>query len=119
VVDLYGSSEQPERWFLYDGSGTVLTWPFLDGDNFPDGMLDALGRLAVDKIREGPVLLHCQAGLSRSASAAYALLRAYGGLSHAEALRRVKVMPEFPRSVTLASAREWVEKKAAKRRRRR
>lgn len=118
VVDLYGLSERPERHFLYDGTHSLLTWPFLDGDTFPEGLLDTVGRLVHQRRPHGPILLHCQAGLSRSASCAYAMMRGLGRMSHAEALRRVQegtgYEDEFPRTQTLASARKWAKKRISR-----
>ncbi len=115
VVDWYGCSERyPNR--VRDTSKRTLCLPFLDGAEFPPGALDkALKVLAVAR-RQGPVLVACQAGLSRSASATYGLMRRIGRLPHAEALRRVRVpdCPEFPRTATLASARAWAERRGVK-----
>jgi hypothetical protein len=108
VVDWYGSSKQyPSR--VKRTAKKLLSLPFLDGDAFPEGALDTLARRVQAARRQGPVLVHCQAGLSRSASSAYALLRKLSRVPHEEALRRVKVMAGFPRKETLGSARRWVE----------
>ena len=111
VIDWYGSSERwPSR--TRDTAKRVLSIPFLDGDVFPPKALDTmLARVQAARHR-GPTLIHCQAGLSRSASAAYGFLRRVGRLPHKEALRRVQADPEFPRATTLASARVWAERKA-------
>jgi len=108
VVDLYGSSRDTTKWVLYWGSDEVMAIPFDDGDGFPDGALDRIGAAVMEAIQSGPVLIHCQAGLSRSASAAYAMLRTLYGLNDREAASRVKIMPAFPRKKTLQSARDWV-----------
>lgn len=113
VVDLYGSSlEEPGREAIYHRADCLLHWPFLDGDYFPTGALDAVTRIVKLGRTRGPVLIHCQAGLSRSASAAYAMLRTQDKLGHADALARIKVPreSEFPRKETLASAQTWVLK---------
>ena len=108
VVDWYGSSRQyPSR--VMKTAKKVLSIPFLDGDVFPKGALDRMAKHVQAARRRGPVLIHCQAGLSRSASAAYALLRRISRLPHAEARRRVRVIAGFPRVTTLASARKWAE----------
>jgi hypothetical protein len=108
VVDWYGSSKQyPSR--VRSTAKKLLSLPFLDGDAFPPKALDTLVRRVQTARRRGPVLVHCQAGLSRSASSAYALLRRLSRLPHEEALRRVKVLPQYPRKETLGSARRWVE----------
>lgn len=111
VVDWYGSSEQyPNR--TVDTAKRVLVIPFLDGDVFPPKALDTVLARVQAARRRGPTLIHCHAGLSRSASAAYGFLRRLGRLPHKEALRRVKADPEFPRATTLASARIWAERRA-------
>ena len=63
-----------------------------------------------------PVLIQCYAGLSRSASLAYAVLRVVDGLDHDAALARVAHAVEhsdrtarFPHPVTLASAQAWCD----------
>lgn len=109
VVDWYGTSGRyPSR--TRDTARYVLSIPFLDGDVFPAKALDrVLARVQAAR-RRGPTLIHCQAGLSRSASAAYGFLRRLGRLPHKEALRRVRTeYVEFPRTTTLASARAWAE----------
>lgn len=66
------------------------------------------------EVADAPVVLvQCQAGLSRSASVGYALLRSRG-VAHAEALRRVSLRIEhasyveaWPRRVTLESCVAW------------
>lgn len=108
VVDWYGSSGRwPSR--TKGTAKAVLSIPFLDGDVFPPGALDRVLRRVRTAKKRGPVLIHCFAGLSRSASATYALLRRLSRLPHREALRRVKVTPEYPMPATLASARAWAE----------
>lgn len=82
--------------------------PFSDGDAFPEGLLDAVYELY--RTAEGPMLVHCAMGLSRSPSAVYALLRRRHGLTHDAALDRVRTpgYRSFPLANTLASARAWV-----------
>lgn len=101
VVSFTGTSRAPEGM-------PRLHRPFEDGDNFPPGALDDLLGFYRSTRARGPLLIHCQAGLSRSASAAYALLR-ISGLTHPEALARVQVpgLERFPMARTLASARTW------------
>jgi len=107
VVDLYGSSgwmavHPVAEWADYLGI------PFSDGAAFPEGALDRIYEAVLDHMPRGPVLIHCQAGLSRSASAAYAVIRQLYKLSHDQALARVKIYERWPLSETLRSAREWV-----------
>lgn len=86
--------------------------PFDDGGAFPAGALDAAWTAWQEaEVEGGDTLLHCQAGLSRSASAAYALLRRGYRLRHGVALARV-VTPatddQYPMKETLRSAADWV-----------
>lgn len=118
VVDLYGSSSEAANKPLYAGVGELLQRPFYDGANFPKGTLDDILGLVVRHVGKGPILLHCQAGLSRSASAAYAMM-CLVGTPHREALRRVKVEKGFPRAETLKSARRWVATRKPKQQKRR
>ena len=89
----------------------VLREPVQDGKPFPPGVLDRVVAFVDEALRRGhPVLVQCAAGRSRSASAAYAILRALYGLSDAEALRRVETVHmgfRWPRRATLESARRW------------
>jgi protein-tyrosine phosphatase len=112
VVNFYGHGAIPR-------TEKLLSLPFIDGDSFPEGALDTAYEAVYDALcQRKPVLLHCQAGLSRSASAAYAMLRSIYGLSHEEAHARIHTTTEmeagpkkwvyhWPRTKTLASAREW------------
>lgn len=108
VVDFYGSSAGALRAGWYQGAA-LLRWPFDDGDDFPEGALDTVYGFVLGHLGRGPVLFHCQAGLSRSASAAYAMMRRIDGLGHEAALARVRTAdPRFPMSRTLDDARAWV-----------
>jgi len=120
AIDLFGSPNGSERTRLdvrrdaaFGGVPVTLRWPFLDGQVIPPGCLEASYVVFRMAERHGSVLVSCQAGLSRSASVAYGLLRRGFGLDHAEALRRVSVTtePGFPREETLASARAWARKR--------
>jgi hypothetical protein len=118
VVDLYGSRLPVDTQYL-------LRWPMFDGDPVSSTLLDA-AVLLVRKIRDGrqgPVLVHCQAGLSRSPSVAYGLLRRLDGLTHQEALHRVLVdtpgwgkLQGFPVPQTLASVKTWASRGSSARR---
>jgi hypothetical protein len=135
IVDLYGSSTQrtgrqgrriipldpimpPGVRQAYAKARIVHRIPFEDGDPFPPGYLQAILWTVCPALQaKKRVLIHCQAGLSRSASAAYAALRVCDFirsgsiLPHKEALRRVQVgkNPQWPKTVTLESARSLVE----------
>jgi hypothetical protein len=115
VIDLYGTSGEPARAQSYDGvirAPILLRWPFDDGIAIPFAVFDAVLPLVAGNIRSGPVLIHCQAGLSRSASVAYALLRTIGGLTPKQALSRVYAVKGFPRKPTLASAEKWAKNRS-------
>jgi len=61
----------------------------------------------------GAVLVSCAAGVSRSASVAYALLRVVRELPHDEAFERVVCSGGRPRPETLASAERWAAHRLA------
>jgi hypothetical protein len=82
---------------------------FGDGGDFPPGSLDAT--LEILRAAQGPVLIHCAAGLSRSVSAAYAMLVAHYGLDRARAMALVKAHPRFPVESTLRSAELWLRRR--------
>lgn len=105
VVDLCGA--EPE---LHQGVSKLIVAAFDDATPIPDGYLNDIA-LAVPEYRaKGPVLIQCAAGLSRSASVAYALLRFLDDLSHDEARARVQTpgVTDWPHPTVLGSARKWV-----------
>lgn len=113
VIDLYGESAAASHSKMYRKVDNLVRWPFYDGDEFPQGLLDMVAQVirTRDKEDEGPILIHCQAGLSRSASAAYAMLRHFDEMSHEDAHARVSEDPEaWPMPDTLFSARKWAWK---------
>jgi len=113
IVDLVASSKR-HGW--YPKNVPILSTHFSDGDPFPGGFLRTAYPQVVSAMKRGPVLVHCVAGLSRSTSMAYAVMRKRWGLSHEEALHRVQV-PGFkgkpgdsgvyPLRRTLRSAQRW------------
>lgn len=114
VVDLYGVPlEEGQHDHRYRTAERLLHVPFIDGDAFPRGWLGAVLSAVGAARKQGDVLVHCQAGLSRSASAAYAVLRLVDKLSHADAYARIKTDEKsrsWPRTETLASARRFVDR---------
>jgi predicted protein tyrosine phosphatase len=113
IIDFYGhapSSVQP----AYKSAKRYLKLPFEDGSVFPHGALDQawIAWQAADA-EGGETLLHCQAGLSRSASAAYAFLRRRHLMLPYPALKRV-VVPgyegQYPMDRTIQSAEAWAAK---------
>jgi len=114
IIDFYGT-RSPIVGAHQRRAQKLLRLPFNDGDAFPAGALDATWdawQMADAEHRN--TLIHCHAGLSRSASAAYAMIRKRHGLSHAQALARV-VTPftahQFPLRTTLTSADAWTRQR--------
>lgn len=89
--------------------------PLEDGQPIPDAVLDGLTDYARRSLARGrTVLVQCFAGLSRSASVAYAILRSVYGLPDHEALRRIETTAagvRWPRRETIESARRWAHKR--------
>mgnify|MGYP006273984219 CR=1 FL=1 len=110
IIDFYGHAP----WIVqleYPKAKRYVRIPFEDGNAFPKGALDAAwDAWQLAELDGGETLIHCQAGLSRSASAAYALLRKRFGMGTTEALSRV-VTPitahQYPLKETLRSAADW------------
>jgi len=104
VIRLATASSTPRVVALVD-------LPVEDGEPIPDHVIEAAVLHARDIRAAGlPLLLACYAGLSRSASIAYAVLRDMG-VTHAEALRRVRssaALRQWPHPVTLDSVVRWV-----------
>jgi len=109
VIDMCGGVD--ERPDYYHRAARVLSAPFEDGTPIPDGFLDRIvPEVGTALVQGEKVLVHCAAGLSRSASTVYAILREHFHLDHDEALRRVQTpgVWEYPHPVVLDSARAWV-----------
>lgn len=114
VIDLCGSSRsgsyersRPDIRAGYRRARQVIILPFEDGDPVPVETLDTAWKAY--KAANGPVLVHCAAGYSRSASVGYALLRRrFKSLTHADAHAIVRVKDPYPLQPTLQSARAWV-----------
>lgn len=110
AVDFDGLSLDEDNRAAYPAGTRVEVLRFVDGRSFPPGHLDRALVLVGEHRARGPILFHCAAGLSRSPSAAYAMLRVAYGLPHEEALRRVQAPngEGYPLPRTLNSAIEWV-----------
>lgn len=114
ILDFCGTSRNPSSLNFcipevahgYRRARVLKVLPFVDGQPFPKGALDVTWEAV--KASRGVVLLHCARGLSRSASAAYAVLRRGFGLSHEEAHYTIRVTSAYPVEETLRSARAWV-----------
>lgn len=110
VVDFDGLSQDADNRDCYPTTARVEVLRFTDGRSFPPGHLDRALVLLNEYRERGPILFHCAAGMSRSPSAAYAMLRVAYELPHEEALRRIQVPngDGYPLPRTLNSAIEWV-----------
>jgi len=111
VVDLYGTWTKGDKE-RYRRARRVISAPFQDGTPIPAGFLDRILQEVLTARPLGPVLVHCQAGFSRSPSVAYALLRVMDGLDPHTALARARMpeTPEYPMPRTLAAARQWADR---------
>lgn len=118
VIDFDGASKQDGNESFYP-PGTLHCLRFPDGRPFPPLYLDRTLEL-FDQARaqepERPVLFHCAAGMSRSPSAAYAILRVRYGVDHGEALLRVRLDGDasYPMPRTLDGAVAWAEEQLHK-----
>lgn len=101
------------------GHASVLTELFEDRTAVAPDVFERVIAFARACRSTRPVLFQCYAGLSRSATLAYVVLRVVDGLDHNDALRRVAHAVEhydrtmrWPHPVTLASARAWCDERA-------
>lgn len=107
VIDLMGASGGLAARAYEDCAG-LLRLPVEDCVHLEDSVFEACVGFVDLYRRSGPVLIHCMAGLNRSASVGYAALRMLHGYRHDKALSRVRAQEGFPLSATLDSARAWV-----------
>ncbi len=107
VIDCHGYRHERDREIRYGQLPRVLRYGFDDGDRVPEALLAAAE--ALYRAAQGPLLVSCAAGASRSASVAYALLRVVRGYSDEGALARVRLPGGGPAPVTLASAERWAQ----------
>lgn len=113
IVDLCGQWQVDRRPYPF---GTpVLSFRLEDGEPIPDKVFEQVYDRSRPLLKKADrVLLHCAAGLSRSASMAYALLRVGKRMSHEEAMQRVltpvAIERGYPMPMTLESARSWAER---------
>lgn len=96
--------------------GPTLRATFDDGTAIPDDVLNVAVVFARAWRNNLPVMVQCYAGLSRSASVAYAIMRRVDRLTHADAFARVAHTVEhndrttrWPHHYTIASARAWCD----------
>lgn len=113
AIDLHGGRhmEAFRREPAFGDLDRFLRAAFEDGFPVPDGVLDAAAAFA--RRRQGPLLVCCAAGVSRSATVAYAILRAEGRAGHDAALRAVSCANGRPLPATLRSAEVWADALAA------
>lgn len=109
AVDLHGArhGESFRREPAFGDLSRFLRASFDDGMPVPEGVLDAV--VAFVRHRAGPVLITCAAGVSRSATVAYAVTRAELGVGHDVALAMCSCSGGRPLPVTLRSAQRWAE----------
>jgi len=100
VIDLAGQDDPSYKKFR-----KVLHWTFTDGLPVPEPLLDAVWDLL--QKAQGPVLIHCAEGRSRSVSVAYAMLRRQGQ-DHEAAYAAVCSTHGPPVPTTFNSVHEWV-----------
>lgn len=119
VLDLHGPDrhwpEREARLGALAQHGPVLRMTFADATPIDAGVFSMARAVYRARRAQGPVLVCCFAGRSRSASVAAALLALEGGLAWDEAVRRVSLydtrgkLLHAPHPVSLESARTWVQ----------
>lgn len=83
-----------------------ISAPIEDGVEVPEDVLEMSWQMYR---KYGSILIHCKAGLSRSATVAYAILLK-SGFSNSEALRMVKIKKNYPFENMIIGATEWAFK---------
>ncbi len=91
---------------------------FEDFKAVPRSLIESVVSFAGASRGHRPILLQCYAGLNRSASMAYAVLRMVYGMPHASAVAAIAHTVEkhdrterFPNDVTLGSVVEWCDER--------
>lgn len=117
VVDLCGALRtEPMGRERYPASAELISVRLEDGQPIPDAVFDKVyNRARLALLARERVLIHCAAGMSRSVSVAYAVLRVGRKMSHEEALSFVTteegIRMGWPMRETLNSARRWAEER--------
>ena len=106
VVDCHGYRHEGQREYRFGTLPRVVRYGFDDCGPVPVSLLVAAS--ALYRERSGEILVCCAAGISRSASVAYAMMRDVLGTPHDEALASVSQRGGGPHPTTLASAQAWV-----------
>lgn len=115
VVDCHGPkhTSSVQREVRFGQLDRVIRYAFEDGSPVPEALLVAAE--ALYRRQAGPLLISCAAGVSRSASVAYALLRVVRGLSPDEAMARVACAAGRPLPNTVTSAEKWATQRLVER----
>lgn len=115
ILDVCGSSKDNVSEYPVP----FTSFRLVDGQPIPFEVLDRALELMTSS---SGLLVHCMAGLSRSASVAYALMRVRDGMSIPMARHRIRSLDEqgdpiygYPLSATIDSAEAWVQDRLSKR----
>lgn len=113
VVDCHGPrhEEAVRREIAFTSIPRVLRVGFPDGTPVPTELL--AGAEAMYRALQGPMLVACAAGISRSVSVAVALLMVVRGLPYETALLQATCDGGRPLAVTIGSAKAWAEQRIA------